>query len=480
MKLMSDSFKYKKLLKIFFPLFLLFLLFIFQGCNLPTIFSGPPKYILFISVDTLRADHLGCYGYNRETSPTIDKIAKEGILFENVVCQRGITLPSLASVMTSKYINQHRLRDHIYDNTLKDDKTTLAEYLSRDGYSTRAFSASLLVNPLTGIHQGFKDVTVEIDERKLTNMALNWLKNFTSNKPNEKFFLWLHYMDPHEPYTARKPYIDKFETSYKGSYGNEISFDVTEKMFLEKRNLSKEDLDHIIALYDSQIPRVDDFIREIVEELKRLGIYDKTLLVFFADHGEELYEHNFYIEHHRSVYESVLRIPLVMRYPGKIPANKRVKNVVESIDITPTVLEFCKIYPSEKLSGVSLKPLWEGKKLKKDFGVSEWWNLIFTLRTQDWVYIWNPTGFWPTDSRYSGGEYPVAKEELYNIKLDPKQKNNLVRKNREVADILKIKVMNWMTSTLDKKQWVKEFKIEQKPKLNKKMEEALRSLGYIK
>ena len=169
-----------------------------------------------------------------------------------------------------------------------------------------------------------------------------------------------------------------------------------------------------------------------------------------------------------------------MRYPKKIPANKRAKDVVESIDITPTVLEFCKIYPSEKLSGVSLKPLWEGKKLSKDFGISEWWNLIFTLRTLDWVYIWNPTGFWPTDSRYSGGDYPVAKEELYNIKLDPKQKNNLVRKNREIADTLKVKVTTWMTSTLDKDQWTKGFKIKEKPKLTKKMEEALRSLGYIK
>src|SRR3990167_1515028 len=247
---MTNSLKFKTLLKVSC---LLFLLLQFQGCDLLAIFSGTPKYILFISVDTLRADHLSCYGYNRETSPTIDKMAAEGVLFENVVCQRGITLPSLASVMTSKYINQHMLKDHIYGNTLKDDKTTLAEYLSKNGYSTRAFSASLLVNPLTGIHQGFKDVTVEIDERELTNMALSWLKDFTGKKPDGKFFLWLHYMDPHEPYTARKPYIDKFEPSHKGSYANEISFDVTEKMFLEKRNLSKEDLDHIIALYDSQI-----------------------------------------------------------------------------------------------------------------------------------------------------------------------------------------------------------------------------------
>lgn len=451
-----------------------------QGCGfLQSFFDTSPKYILFISIDTLRADHLGCYGYGRETSPTIDKIAKEGLLFENAVSQRGLTQPSLASIMTSKYINQHKLIDHIYSNTLTDDNITLAEYLADNDYYTKAISANLLVNPEIGLHQGFKEFTVEVDERKMTDTLLSWLKDFTGNRPRDKFFLWVHYFDPHSPYTARKPYIERFEENYKGKYGDEISFDEVDEIFLNKRDLSEEDMEHMLALYDSQISRIDDFIGEIIEELKRLEIYDKTLLVFFSDHGEELYERNFYVEHYRSVYESVLRIPLIMRYPGIIPMGKSVKDVVESIDIMPTVLEFCDISPLEKLSGMSVKPLWEGNNFNKDFGISEWWNLIFTLRTEDWAYIWNPTGVWPTDSRFEGGEYPVAKEELYNVKLDPKQKNNLIHKKREVANALNGKVLAWMTTTLDKDRWPKKAEREGKPNLSKKQEEALRSLGYI-
>src|SRR3990172_7293473 len=136
---MTNSLKFKTLLKVSC---LLFLLLQFQGCDLLPLFSDTPKYILFISVDTLRADHLGCYGYSRETSPAIDKIAKEGTLFENVACQRGITLPSLASIMTSKYTSQHKLTENVRNNILPDDKITLAEYLIKNGYFTRAFSAS--------------------------------------------------------------------------------------------------------------------------------------------------------------------------------------------------------------------------------------------------------------------------------------------------------------------------------------------------
>jgi len=470
--------KYKTfLLQVFI---LSFLLLPFYRCDFLPIFPDAPKYILFISVDTLRADHLGCYGYSRETSPAIDKIAKEGTLFENVACQRGITLPSLASIMTSKYTSQHKLTENVRNNILPDDKITLAEYLIKNGYFTRAFSASGLVRPEFGILQGFKEATFELDERKLTDRAVSWLNNFIMKKPKEKFFMWIHYLDPHEPYTGKKPYIDRFELNYKGNYGNEIDSNAAEKIFLEKKTLSKEDYDHLIALYDSQISRIDEFIGKLIEELKRLGIYNKTLLVFFADHGEELYEHNFYIQHQRSVYESVLRIPVIIRYPEKIPENRRIKNVVESIDIMPTVLEFCGIKPTDKTSGTSLKPLLEGKELKKDFGVSEWNNSIFILKTSGWAYIYNPKGIWPTDPRFEVGEYPVAKEELYNIKLDPKQKNNLVSKNREFADTLRAKVMTWMTSTLSKEEWSKEFKVEEKPKLTKKMEEALKSLGYIK
>ena len=112
-------------------------------------------------------------------------------------------------------------------------------------------------------------------------------------------------------------------------------------------------------------------------------------------------------------------------------------------------------------------------------GVSEWSNLIFVLRTTNWAYIWNPTGIWPTDTRYQGGEYPVEEEELYNIKIDPKQKTNLIHRSREVADTLKVELLNWRTSVLDENQLPVGVKVREKPKLTKEMEDALKSLGYV-
>jgi len=380
--------------------------------------------------------------------------------------------------MTSKYINQHKLLDHIYSSSLSDDNITLAEYLVKNGYNAAAFTANTLVNTETGILQGFEDINILEDEEKMTNMVLSWLQSLNSKKSKQKFFLWVHYFDPHAPYTARMPYFEKYNDSYKGTYGDEISFDEVDKIFLNKTQLSKEDIKHMNALYDSQISRIDSYIRKIIDELKRLKIYDQAILVFFADHGEELYERNFYIEHYRSVYDSALRIPLIIRYPGKVPSGKRYKDITESIDIMPTVLDLCKITPEETLSGLSLLPLFRGEK-HKEFGVSEWWDLIFTLRTDDWAYIWNPTGRWPTDSRFEGGEYPVDKEELYNLKADPHEKNNLVNSKGEMAAAFNKKIKEWIKSNIKKNPESKSIKNFEKPKISKEQEERLRSLGYI-
>lgn len=462
-------------------IFLVFQLFILlSSCNVNNRTVKKPQYIIFISLDTLRADHLGCYGYDKNTSPAIDRIAEEGTLFENAFVQRGLTQPSLASIMTSLYINQHKLLDHIYSSTLSEDNTTLAEYLSRNDYVTKVWCSNLLVTEETGILQGFKEVVLEEDEDKMTSSALKWIADFNSERPKDNFFLWIHYIDPHAPYTARKPYIDQFESSYDGNYGDEILFTEVDDIFLQKRKLSEEDLEHIISLYDSQIARVDDLIKQITDKLKDLNIYDDTLLVFFSDHGEELYEHNNYMEHYRSVYEDVLHIPLIVRYPGVVPVKKRIDNVVEAIDIMPTILEMSGISPDNKISGLSLKPLWEGKEFKKNFAVSEFWNKIFTLRTDKWAYIWNPEEIWPEDTRFTGGEYPVQREELYNIIDDKYQQNNLVSEKKETADILNKQISEWIIEALDKDQQpVKSIPLGKIPLLDEKKKKALKSLGYI-
>ncbi len=407
--------------------------------------QGKANIILAV-IDALRPDHLGCYGYSRETSLNIDRIAREGVIFTNAISQASWSWPSIASLFTSLYPSQHQVTD-IFGYPLKKSLTTLAEILKGEGYITGAISNNAGISKLYQFDQGFDyfnekcmDACLWKSAECMTSQILPWLeKNYHS-----PFLLYLHYMDPHAPYNPPSPF----------------------KGMLNKSGES--DIDRLISYYDGEIRYVDYHLGKLLSKLKELGIDDNTLLIIMADHGEEFLEHGS-LAHgptlgDPTLYEEVIRVPLIFRYPDLFPRGKIVKGVVRSIDIAPIILDVAGIPKFKDMEGVSLLPLLSGRVQDlKLTAFSETGELMGrgkkSLRSSTWKLI----------SDYSSSEI-----ELYDLQNDPDEIHNLAAEEFElIGDLLKI--MN----NIQKSFTVSEYPSEEKVRIDEETREKLRSLGYI-
>jgi arylsulfatase A-like enzyme len=428
--------------------------------------EGPNLVIL--TIDTLRADRLGCYGYERNTSPTIDRLAREGTLFKHAYAQRGLTWPSLTSIMTSLYPKTHGVLNN--QVPLDGSFITLAEILKNIGYKTGAFLANFYHSPNRGFDTKKGGEVGDLD-KAVTHYALDWLDSINPN--DDKFFMWVHYKNPHDPYEPPKPFTTFFDSTYTGLFDG--SRPVLDSIYVNKIDLSERDLFHLNALYDAEIRSSDSYIEKVLAKLEKMGVLENTLIVFASDHGEEMYEHNYYFFHSCSMYEGVLRIPLIMKFPNVIPAGKIVDNQIESIDIVPTVLQLLKAPLRDDFEGRSIISL-----LFED--ASDLWHpafgeraaAIYSIRTPQWKYIYNPDNYHTYCSRSDDDEgegYLIAAEELYDMQNDPHEKNNVAAQHREVALELRAQILEWLNTN---KRVHKEYE------LTKEAEERLRALGYIK
>lgn len=364
--------------------------------------SATPKNVIFITVDTLRADRLGCYGYEHNTSPHIDGFVKNGVLFEDAMCNIPLTTPSFASLFTSKYPHQvGAIRNGI---PMVDGVKTLASLFKENGYYTAAILSNWpLKAHLSNLQQGFdlyEDnfeqkrylfVNDERDAKTVSDLALAWL----DEKPHEPFFAWIHYSDPHAPYVRHKKFV--FSDEYTDS-----------------------------ANYDSEVAYTDHHIGRLIDKIESMGLLENSLIIFTADHGESLGEHN-YTGHGRKVYQPGMRIPLAVMGPG-IPSGKRENSMVQLLDLAPTTLAYAGIEIPEDMLGKNLLPSIQGNKDYPDD------------RT---IYYETFAGAAPqiegaenmlTKPIYVGLRhhhiklmYKVrfSKWERYNIKTDPAETNNL-------------------------------------------------------
>ncbi|MFQ5636726.1 MAG: sulfatase [bacterium] len=428
--------------------------------------AGPN--LLFITIDTLRADRLGSYGHSANTSPSIDKLAEQGTRFEHVYAQRGLTWPSLTSIMTSLYPKTHGVLKNQWP--LDGQFITLAEILKNAGYKTGAFLANFYYAPNRGFDVKKGGEVGDLD-KTVTRDALDWLKGIEPKQ--DKFFMWVHYKNPHDPYTPPQRYIELFDSTYTGPFDG--SRPVLDSIYVHKVELGDRDLSYINSLYDAEIRATDTSIDRLLKRLDEMGLTDNTLIVFSADHGEELYEHNFYFFHSCSMYEGVLRIPLIMKLPGVIPAGKVVHSQVESIDIIPTMLQLLKVPLRDEFEGSSALPfIFEETNGVSRLAFAERAGSIFSIRTPEWRYIYNPDDYHTYCSRSdddSGDGYIIAAEELYDVRSDPFEQNNLVAEYPDIARELRGRIIEWVNTN---KREHKEHE------LTKEAEERLRALGYIK
>ena len=314
-----------------------------------------PERVVLISIDTLRADHLACYGYRRPTSPAIDALAREGVLFDDVSAPSPWTLPSHASLLTGLYPSRHGLKAH--DRYLPSTVPTLAARLGRAGFLTAGVVNSYNLGPRFGLDRGFQEflyVEEAADQvepsTRITDQAMAWLRQHR----HRRLFLFVHYYDVHSDYRSRPRYEEQFVSPYRG-----VADGTTAQLMAYREGrvrLEGGDAAHLIDLYDAGIRQMDDELQRLVSFLRDEKLLDGTLLVLTSDHGEEFLERGGVL-HGRTQFQEVMRVPLVMRGPG-LPAGRRDPTPASLLDVMPTVLGLLRIERPPSLDGEDLS--WQG------------------------------------------------------------------------------------------------------------------------
>ncbi len=395
-----------------------------------------PINIVVITLDTVRADHLHCYGNKNIQTPTIDNLARQGVLFEKAVAQTPLTLPSHASIFTGTNPNVHKVRDTGWF-ALQPSSVTLATILQKHGWNTAAFISSSVLKKVFGFNQGFSvyddqmpETGKDNGEREATrpagvtvDHALAWL-NAKSSQP---FFVWVHFYDAHQPYNP--------PAEFRRQYPNN--------------------------LYDAEIAYDDQQLGRFLDAVGKKSSPDKTLIVLLADHGESLGDHGEYA-HGVFLYDSTVRIPWIMVGPG-VPAGVRIHQQAREIDVLPTVLDLLGGHASSIVQGTSMVPAFLGKQVPSTYSYEETlypkinmgWSELRGIHTAHWMYVRAP------------------RPELYNLDSDPGEINNIIdahpKEYRELDRQLQIlgKLGSSGTETVVADQ------------MDQKTTEQLKSLGYV-
>ena len=325
--------------------------------------------VLLISIDTLRADHLGVYGYEKNTSPNIDGFAQDSILFETAIAQAPSTLPSHASIFTGMIpVNHGSFAAH--QTPIAAELTTLPEVMRSAGFRTISFNGGGLVRGRYGFDRGFENYVTDRDNDILeakVDEAIEWL----DENGDEKFFMFLHTYEVHDPYQPRPGYLELFESDYAGDIGNDIGVKLLAEINSGRRSIDSADLEHIKNAYDAEIRSMDDAFERLLVYLKERGLYDDTIIVLTSDHGEEFGEHGGVGRHFYTLYDELLKVPFILKMPGSQLAGTVVKDQVRGIDIMPTLLDLVAINFEADLDGTSLVPFIFGEGTESLIAISQ-------------------------------------------------------------------------------------------------------------
>ena len=442
------------------------------------------KNIVLIGIDALRADHLGCYAYNKETSPNIDNLAKKGITFENAFSCINTTDPSFTTILSGKYPISHGIRNHgekvtnsMLQNFYKQKIKFLSEILRDNGYKTvgmdwlgrwhkKGFEyylgdapqkrhLKILSKIVNQLPDTFSDKINKIYRRatssksSLTDKSLELINN--CNKP---FFLFIHYWDVHTPYNAPESIYNELKPRGDGQELEELFVNIRNekwKEYLLKAAGKATTAEEVSAMYDSAIKYVDQEIGRLVKYFKEQGIYENTIFVITSDHGESLIEHGIFFDHH-GLYDESIHIPLIF---NNLPVEgKRIKGFVQHVDIVPTLLDILNIpFKEAEFDGVSLVPLIRDEvNSLRSFIVAEesYTENKIAIRTNKWKYIYSPSKDAAT-CRFCGVIHGGI-EELYHLGSDPKEMQNIVEEKPEIAKILRKNLFDWLSNLKSKEE----------------------------
>lgn len=409
--------------------------------------------VLFFSPDTVRRDHLSCYGYHRRTTPNLDRLAKEGILFTDHVANSGWTLPQYVTMHTGLYPLTHRMTLLKYNPPLSLEILTFAEILKRHGYVTKGFTSSNnYLHPQLGYGRGFDDYFWGLGYNRATSRivqeVIKWLKE---NGRERRFFIFIHDNDTHEPFNPPEP----FDTMWGEGY---------------------------VDKYDGEISHVDYYFGKILDTLEELSLRERTLVIYTSDHGTEFWEHGF-LEKKVNLYNEILHIPLVMSCPSMLPEGKVIHGLIATVDIMPTILDILNIASGRILQGRSFLPVIEDgsgvQPRKVVFSHTEHNTRFgevkcpsfehFSVHAERYKFIRTKI-LLPFNEKYfeireeGGGNWvtrfkELAKRvginpkeigqgtvfrELYDLKKDPREQRNIIDEHRDVAMELERMLDSWV------------------------------------
>ncbi|MBS3818803.1 sulfatase [bacterium] len=437
--------------------------------------------VILISLDTLRADHLGCYGYERNTTPHIDSFSSQSALFSNVYTSSPWTLPSHVSLLTSLFGVHHQVYNE--DEKMDPSMVTLADVLRQESYFCSAFTGGALVSALYGFSKGFdsyrqtargfwrKDAAEDVGQK-----ACHWLER---NK-EKNFFLFLHTYQPHNPYSSPSPYRSLFLSDDPEWKSIDLLHHLGGKKGVFKA-LSPRERRNIINLYDGEIRYTDEkLVYPVLEKLKELGLYEQTLIVLTSDHGEEFYDHKGW-EHGHTLYDELLKVPLIIKFPQGRFAGEKIDSIVRLVDIMPTLLEELGIpYSDYELDGRSLIPFLEGKESQdRVFLADKGDNIVgshipqkISMNKGSKKLILNQEFNLQEKNFFTFPPPAVEPVEIYDLDKDPEEKQNIADQNSTLAHQI-IKAINDLYEEAKKR---KKFKAQ----IDKETEEQLKALGYIR
>ncbi len=378
--------------------------------------------VIFILIDACRADHLGCYGYFRDTSPHLDGIAHRGTRFETAITGSGFTLTSVASMFSGLYPWQHGViftKGLRYPAQIPD----MIGLFKAGGFMTAGFSGTYFRFSVNGFDRGF-DVFDEVCANSffyesadcLIRRAMNWL----SAHADEPFFLYLHLVDTHAPYYPPEPFQSRFRSAGLGfdhsavEFGDAGRFGDGRRWYQVPLKPSEADLEYLKTLYDGEIAYADERIGQMLNSLRDRGLLDNIIVLVTADHGEAFYEHR-NIEHRGSLYDEVLKVPLIFAGPG-IPRGRVVHDQVRTIDFLPTLLDLAGIPVPAGIQGRSLVPLFKDQALSPEPALA---FRCLSLKKEHYEYAFR-------DSREKLFlQMPVMRFELYDLLRDPDEEHDL-------------------------------------------------------
>ena len=433
--------------------------------------------VLLVTFETTRADHLGSYGYHRDTSPTIDEAASRGVLFENDSSVSPRTNPSLASLLTSTYPHENGVRNLLLP--LEPGNRTLAEILRAAGYATGAVQSHPRLVKSSGLAQGFADYDDDFAAHPTAGLACArataWLRD--AARGSRPWFLWIHLMDPHWTYEPPDPWRTRYapedpRTSavYDGLRARRLSIGP----IIFRNTMPPDEVASFVGLYDAELRFTNEALGDLLRSVRDLGLDERTLLVVTADHGESLGEHEYFFEHGDLGSEPEIHVPLLFRWPGTLPEGRRISSTVQSLDVAPTILDLAGLPAEPAFRGRTLRRYLEGREDadRACFGETDmsFHEENFGREIQGIA----GKSRWLRKGRFKLVFVPHAKRpaewRLFDLVTDPGELDDVGSRVPDVRDSLRRELGAWMAEDAGK---------ERDYHIGNEAREQLRSLGYV-